>query len=107
MSGRKSRDKGLRIEREVVHAFQARGIAAERIPLSGAAGGRFSADVSLPILGADKRAEVKCKAEGFRELYRWLEGADLLVVRADRQSLLAVVPMELFLDIVSQAEAKR
>jgi Holliday junction resolvase len=33
--GKKSRDKGSRIEREVVHTMQDEGFAAERVPLSG------------------------------------------------------------------------
>jgi Holliday junction resolvase len=40
--GKKSRDKGARIEREMVHALQDEGFAAERVPLSGAMRGRFS-----------------------------------------------------------------
>ena len=39
--------------------LQARGFAAERIPLSGSCGGRFVGDVTVPLLGRDRRAEVK------------------------------------------------
>jgi Holliday junction resolvase len=39
MSGRRSRSKGLRSERGIVALLKARGIAAERVPLSGAVGG--------------------------------------------------------------------
>jgi hypothetical protein len=53
MSGRRSRDKGARVERAIVHALQAGGFAAERVPLSGAAGGRYSGDIVLPLLGRD------------------------------------------------------
>jgi hypothetical protein len=38
VGGRRSRDKGARI----VRFLQERGFAAERVPLSGAAGGRFA-----------------------------------------------------------------
>src|SRR4051812_19739032 len=44
MSGRRSRDKGARVERAIVNALQTGGFAAERVPLSGAAGGRYSGD---------------------------------------------------------------
>jgi hypothetical protein len=42
MSGRRSRSKGARTERSIVNALQANGIAAVRVPLSGAVGGRFA-----------------------------------------------------------------
>ena len=43
MSGRRSRSKGVRTERGIVNALQANGIAAVRVPLSGAVGGRLPA----------------------------------------------------------------
>ena len=49
--GRASRDKGNRTERAIVRLPQERGRAAERVPLSGAAHGRFGGDVSVPIPG--------------------------------------------------------
>jgi hypothetical protein len=62
-----------------VRLLQEYGFAAERVPLSGAARGRFGGDVSAPLLGVDRRVEVKCRADGFREIYKWLDGADVLV----------------------------
>ena len=38
MSGRRSRGKGARTERSIVNALKANGIAAARVPLSGAVG---------------------------------------------------------------------
>src|SRR6516225_3533944 len=70
---RKSRDKGLRMERAIVRFLQDRGFAAERVPLSGAAGGSYLGDVTVPILGVDRVAEVKVRASGFGQLYAWLE----------------------------------
>jgi Holliday junction resolvase len=43
-SGRASRDKGSRTERAIVRLLQERGLAAERVPLSGAARGRFGGE---------------------------------------------------------------
>jgi hypothetical protein len=105
--GKPSRDKGLRSERAVVRLLQAHGFAGERIPLSGAAGGRYSGDVSVPLLGIDRKIEVKCRADGFRELYRWLQGADFLVVRADRREPLVVLPLKLAAEIAMIAERGR
>jgi hypothetical protein len=90
--GRGSRDKGNRAERHLVHLLQDAGFAAERIPLSGSAGGRFAGDISVPLLGTDRVVEVKAGGRGFRQLYSWLDGADLLIVRADRSELLLSFP---------------
>jgi len=105
--GRASRQKGNRTERAIVRLLQERGLAAERVPLSGAARGRFGGDVSVPVLGVDRRVEVKCRCDGFRELYKWLDGADLLIVRADRRELLVIVPLLLAAEIAAAAERGR
>lgn len=101
---KKSRDKGLRIERQIVNALQEWGYAAERIPLSGAAGGSFSGDITVPVLGTDLRAEVKGRATGFAQPYGWLQGVDFLVVKADRKEPLLVIPLKLAAEIIMQAE---
>jgi Holliday junction resolvase len=62
MSGRCCRNKGARTERGIVKALQANGIAAVRVPLSGAAGGRFADDVILPRLGRNLWIEMKTRA---------------------------------------------
>ena len=64
--GRASRQKGNRGERLLVRYLQERGLAAERVPLSGSARGRFGGDLSVPLLGVDRRVEVKCRGGGFR-----------------------------------------
>ena len=102
--GRASRDKGNRVERAIVRVLQNHGFAAERVPLSGAARGRFGGDVSLPLLGVDRRVEVKSRADGFRQLYRWLDGADLLIVRADRKPPLVILPLKLAAKVAMAAE---
>jgi Holliday junction resolvase len=107
MGGRASRDKGNRLERSLVHALQNAGFAAERVPLSGAARGRFGGDLSVPLLGVDRRVEVKCRGDGFRQLYTWLDGADFLIVRADRSEPLVVIPLRLAVEIAKAAENSR
>jgi Holliday junction resolvase len=105
--GRASRAKGNRAERAIVRLLQERGFAAERVPLSGAARGRFGGDVSVPLLGIDRRVEVKCRGNGFRQLYAWLDGVDFLIVRADRREPLAVLPLKLAAEIAAIAEGNR
>jgi Holliday junction resolvase len=103
MSGRRSRQKGARVERAIVHALQAKGFAAARVPLSGSVGGRFAGDVVMPFNGRDFCVEVKARADGFRELYSWLDGRDVLIVKADRQEPLVVVRLSLAAEIVRGA----
>jgi Holliday junction resolvase len=105
--GRRSRDKGNRLERALVRALQDAGFAAERVPLSGAARGRFGGDLSVPLLGADHRVEVKARANGFRRLYDWLGDHDFLIVRADRSEPLIVIRLNFAIEIARAAENSR
>lgn len=102
-----SRDKGLRGERHLVHFLQEAGLAGERVPLSGASGGRYSGDVSVPVLGDDLTLEVKVRASGFASLYSWLGANDALIVKADRQPMLVVMSLRKAVDFVKRAEGYR
>jgi len=99
----RSRSKGARTERSIVKALRASGIAAVRVPLSGAIGGRFAGDIVLPLMGRDLCVEVKARAAGFRELYSWLTDRDVLVVKADRQEPLVVLRLSLAAEIAKVA----
>jgi hypothetical protein len=101
--GRASRDKGNRAERAIVKFLQERGFAAERVPLSGSAGGSYLGDLTVPILNVDRVVEVTCRADGFRELYRWLIDRDILIVRADRSEPLVILPLKLAAEIAAKA----
>jgi hypothetical protein len=102
--GRSSRDKGNRAERALVRYFQARGFAAERVPLSGSAGGSYLGDLTIPVLGRDLVVEVKVRATGFAQLYAWLIDRDVLIVRADRAEPLVILPLHLAAEIAIAAE---
>ena len=103
MSGRRSRAKGVCTERSIVNLLQGRGIAAVRVPLSGAVGGRFAGDIVLPLMGRDLCVEVKAREDGFRELYCWLKERDVLIIRADRQEPLVIVRLSLAAEIAKLA----
>ena len=105
MSCRRSRSKGVRTERGIVNALKVSGIAAVRVPLSGAVGGRFAGDIMLPFMGRDLCVEVKARAHGFRELYSWLNQRDVLIVKADRQEPLVVVRLSLAAEIAKLGSA--
>jgi Holliday junction resolvase len=99
--------QGVRTARNIAKALQANGIAAVRVPLSGAVGGRFAGDIVLPLMGRDLYVEVKARAAGFRELYSSLDGRDVLIVKADRQEPLAVLRMSLAVEIAKRATGWR
>lgn len=101
MSGRKSRDKGNRAERAIVKFLQAQGFAAEKIS------GMYKPgpDLTVSVIGRDLVVEVKARAAGFRELYKWLEARDLLIVRADRSEPLVILPLKLAAEIAAKAGA--
>jgi hypothetical protein len=105
--GKASRDKGQRTERALVKLLQERGFAAERVPLSGSAGGRYVGDISVPLMGRDLIGEVKCRSHGFSQLYEWLGSHDFLVVKADRAEPLLVMPLKAAAAIAEIAERSR
>ncbi len=54
-------------------------------------------------MGRDLCVEVKARAAGFRELYSWLDGRDVLVVKADRCEPLVVVRLCLAVEVAKVA----
>jgi Holliday junction resolvase len=110
---RLSRDKGARIEREIVTAHKALGVAAERVPLSGAT--RYQgngSDVDVYAFGPDGApltCEVKARAsgEGFATLERWLGENDALFLRRDRAEPLVVVPWRVWTRLVRVSAERR
>lgn len=90
--GKFSRDKGMRAERNIVGRYiEMDGVFARRVPLSGAQEG-YPGDVSVEVGPHKWTIEVKARADGFRELYKWTSGVDVVHVVADRKEPLAVVP---------------
>jgi hypothetical protein len=102
--GRSPKRKGVRIERALVNQLVELGLPCFRVPPSGAMGGEWSGDIHVPLLGRTRRAEVKCRGDGFRQLYSWLARADFLIVRADRRDPLAVLPLPLMVELMLAAE---
>lgn len=93
-----SRQKGVRIERELVEKHRAVGVKAERVPLSGAT--RYQgngADLDVYAFGADQAplvCEVKARASGagFTLLQKWLGEADALFLRRNNAEPMIVLP---------------
>lgn len=95
--GKSQRDKGSRVEREIVKKLNdLPTVEAERVPLSGAAGGSYAGDISMRIQDKGFTAEVKARKNGagFVTLERWLGKNDLLILKRDRQEPMVVLPWE-------------
>lgn len=86
MGGRASKSKGSRRERQVVQILRDAGESAERVPLSGSAGGSFSGDIEW--LGRPWEVKARSSGQGWQTLERWLEQSEVagLVLVADRQA---------------------
>ncbi len=78
--GRMQRNKGARIEREIVHLHHAAAIPAEKVSRTGHSGPDLQ-------IANEFSGEVKARksGEGFATLERWLGVTDLLFLRRDRQ----------------------
>jgi hypothetical protein len=50
---------------------------------------------------------IEFRADGFRELFKWLDGADFLIVKCDRREPLWVVPLRLAVAVAKAAERNR
>ena len=86
-----SKAKGAGYELEIVKKHAGIGIHAEKMPLSGALGGKYSGDIQV----AGLIGECKRRKRGFTQLYKALEqggGSDLLFIRDDNRESLIVLP---------------
>jgi hypothetical protein len=92
MSGLHSRRKGVRVELAI-----AKLIGARKVSRTYQAGH----DLELP-LGDDRMLRIECKAraDGFGELYRWIDPVDALIIKRDRCEPLVVVRLSLAMQIV-------
>jgi hypothetical protein len=103
----RSKQKGDRREREVVEALRTLSplIQAQRVPLSGAAGGKFSGDVRIEAGGQFFTAEVKARrdGDGWKKLAGWLADHDLLFLIADRKAPLVAMPWGMFAWLMREA----
>jgi Holliday junction resolvase len=110
MSGARHRQKGSRIEREIVERHQALGVGAERYPLSGASRFRDSGhDVDIYPFGKETAplvAEVKARkgGQGFAQLERWLGTYDLLFLRRNHADPLVVMPWRVWAVMLSKVQ---
>jgi Holliday junction resolvase len=101
--GKKQRIKGSSFEREMVNRHKDLGVDAKRVPLSGATD--FAKhDVIITkydVMISGISAECKIRANGFKEIYKWLEeNPDILFCRADRKEPFVVVPWTTWIQLL-------
>jgi hypothetical protein len=95
MSGRKPRDKGARTQRAMVRLLLGYGLPARKV----SAMYRRGEDLRVMVADVERSVEVKCRGDGFRQPYDWLNQRDVLIVKADRREPLVVVRMSLAAEI--------
>lgn len=103
MSGKSSRNKGMRVEREMVRIFQEHGYAAEKVSRMYGP----DEDISVPVLGIDRIVEVKARKDGFREDHKWLAGKFAVIKKANNQEPLITMRLRDAVFIGTLAEKMR
>lgn len=95
-----SKQKGDRFEREIVHLLQEHGIAAEKVPLSGAVkGGSFEADINCPVRGVDRKLEAKRRRDRWKTVYGFLGSNYGLVIRDNNMPALICIRLSDFAEL--------
>jgi Holliday junction resolvase len=95
-----SKRKGSDFEREIVRFLQDNGIAAaERVPLSGAAGGSYTGDIDVPVRGVDRKLECKRRARAFGTLYKYMGNNFALVLRDNHTEPLVLMRLKDFVEL--------
>jgi Holliday junction resolvase len=106
MMAHSSKRKGNRYEREVVADAEARGLEAERAFASDgrSLGCSEATDVLIrhPEANVMDATRVQCKRRSSIAQYLTTDDADVTVIREDRGDSLAVVPLDLFLDLLQR-----
>lgn len=92
----RSRQKGDRFEVSCVNRLKELGLEAQRVPLSGAAGGLFSSDIVV----AGRKIECKTRKRFIGQFLGWLEGNFALFVKEDRSETLVVMRLADFAALI-------
>lgn len=93
-----SKRKGNKFERELVNEAKANGIPAKRAYGSNGQSLGLSKDVDCLIGGFAVQAK---RRKRIADYIKPKDGATVQVVRADREQALAVIPYELFLELIN------
>lgn len=102
--GKFSRDKGYRVENNLrKQILLHENMECIRVPLSG--GSSIKSDLIFNKKGGERwEAEVKARAEGFKNIYKWLSEADVLILKADNKKALAVLDLDDFITLIEEQQ---
>lgn len=101
--GKMERRKGYRVEHEIETILQQAGFDAKRVPLSGST--NFAkGDVQIVLNNKTLTAEVKARANGFKQIYGWLGDKDLLIIKADRKEPLVVLRFQDYIKLLKEGK---
>jgi len=96
------RAKGKRVEYKIRDRLRRIG-ECYRVPCSGSSEG-FKTDLHLYISNKVYRVEVKARKEGFKQIRDWLEEADMLIVKIDRQEPIIILSLNTLEELLGLAE---
>jgi Holliday junction resolvase len=101
MNAKNRRNKGNRVERELVKMHEEAGVEAERMPLSGALGGKYGGDL---LIDNQYRAEVKARAngEGFIVLEKWLGEHDFLFLKRNNRQPMVMMNWDHYIALLGK-----
>lgn len=88
--GAHSRNKGQRVEREMVKILQDKGFGAEKVSRMYGP----DEDISVPFLGADRIIEVKARKDGFKQIYDWKGDKFALIIKANHKRPLLIIDLD-------------
>jgi Holliday junction resolvase len=110
MSGARHRQKGNRIERELVQRHKDIGVHAERYPLSGASRFRGSGhDIDIYALGSEEaplvvESKARKNGGGFVQLEKWLGEYDVLMLRRNNADPLVLLPWRVWTQLLAKVQ---
>ena len=103
------RNKGARVERDIVNRHKALGVHAERVPISGASTYTHPYDVDVYPFGLcfePMVAEVKAEQRAIpKTIIKQLGEADLLFMKPDRQDPYVFMPWATWARILERLKA--
>ncbi len=99
VSGRSSKQKGYRVEREIVLLHKDLRVECDRMPLSGALGGDLSGDLHIE---KTFKAEVKARKDGggFKTLESWLGDNDMLFLRKNNKKPMVAMTWDMYVELI-------
>ena len=100
MKARSAKAKGRRLEQSVVAELESIGLDCGRQPGSGIYQG-FENDVWIHHRGKNFLVECKSRKEGWKTLDRWIQEADMLVVKVDRGQPFVYMPLSVLKELLS------